>query len=51
MMTIQVTLPADLNQVDETGFVGTFLDEADDPGRVVVHDVIVAGDADEPFLG
>lgn len=49
-MTIRVTLPADVNQVDETGFVWTFLDEAGDPGRVVVHDVIVAGDADEPFL-
>ena len=40
-MTIRVTLPADLHQIDETGFVWTFLDEANDPGRVIVHDVIV----------
>ena len=49
-MSIRVTLPADVNQVDETGSVWTFLDEADEPGRVVVHDVIVAGDAVDPFL-
>lgn len=49
-MTIRVTLPADVHQIDETGFVWTFLDEAEDPARVIVDDVIVAGDADEPFM-
>lgn len=49
-MTIRVTLPADVHQIDETGFVWTFLDEADDSSRVIVDDVVVAGDADEPFL-
>jgi hypothetical protein len=49
-MTIRVTLPADVHQIDETGFVWTFLDEAEDPSRVIVDDVIVAGDADEPFM-
>jgi hypothetical protein len=49
-MTIRVTLPADVHQVDDTGHVWTFLDEAEDPARVAVGTVIVAGDSDDPFL-
>jgi hypothetical protein len=49
-MTTRVTLPADVHQIDATGFVWTFLDEADDPTRVVVDAVIVAGDGEDPFL-
>ena len=49
-MTIRVTLPADVHQSDQTGFVWTFLDEAEDPARVVVDTVIVAGDGEDPFL-
>ena len=47
---VAVTLPADVNQVDETGFVWTFLDEAAEPDRVRRGALIVAGDAVEPFL-
>ena len=49
-MTVRVTLPADVHQIDQTGFVWTFLDEAADPARVVVDAVIVAGDGEDPFL-
>jgi hypothetical protein len=49
-MTVRVTLPADVHQVDATGFVWTFLDEADEPTRVVVDALIVAGDSEDPFL-
>ena len=49
-MTTRVTLPADVHQIDATGFVWTFLDEADEPARVAVDGVIVAGDSDDPFL-
>ena len=49
-MTIRVTLPADVHQIDQTGFVWTFLDEAEDPARGVVDTVIVAGDGEDPFL-
>ncbi len=49
-MTTRVTLPADVHQIDATGFVWTFLDEADDPTRITVGGVIVAGDSDDPFL-
>lgn len=49
-MTTRVTLPADVHQIDATGYVWTFLDEADDPTRVAVGGVIVAGDSDDPFI-
>ena len=47
---IAVTLPADVQQVDETGYVWTFLDSADEPERVQPGALIVAGDPVEPFL-
>lgn len=49
-MTTRVTLPADVHQIDATGYVWTFLDEAGDPARVAVGGVIVAGDSEDPFL-
>ena len=45
-----VTLPADVNQVDETGYVWAFLSEALEPNRVRPGVLIVAGDPVEPFL-
>jgi hypothetical protein len=47
---IVVTLPADVQQIDQTGFVWAFLDEAVAPERVAVGALIVAGDSEEPFL-
>ena len=49
-MTTRVTLPADVHQIDGTGHVWTFLDEASDPARVHVGGIIVAGDTEDPFL-
>ena len=48
--TIAVTLPADVQQLDATGYVWAFLDTAAEPDRVRPGALIVAGDADEPFL-
>ena len=48
--TVRVTLPADVAQVDQTGYVWTFLDRAAEPDRVVPGVLIVAGDEEEPFL-
>ncbi len=45
-----VTLPADVNMVDETGYVWTFLHESTEPDRVFPGALIVAGDPVEPFL-
>jgi hypothetical protein len=47
---IHVTLPADPAQIDQTGYVWTFLDRAEEPERVIPGALIVAGDAEEPFL-
>ena len=47
---VVVTLPADVQQIDQSGFVWTFLDSAAEPERVEVGALVVAGDADEPFL-
>ena len=45
-----VALPADVHMIDETGYVWAMLEDANDPHRVQVGRVIVAGDSDEPFL-
>lgn len=48
--TVIVTLPVDVQQIDQTGYVWTFLDFAAEPGRVWPGALIVAGDPKEPFL-
>ncbi|HEU5085128.1 MAG TPA: hypothetical protein VFU14_17435 [Acidimicrobiales bacterium] len=48
--TVTVTLPADVQQLDATGYVWAFLDTAAEPDRVRPGALIVAGDSDEPFL-
>lgn len=45
-----MTLPADQQQIDETGYVFSFLDEAPEPDRVRPGALIVAGDEDNPFI-
>ena len=47
---VRLTLPADVAQVDQTGFVWTFLDRAAEPERVTPGNLIVAGDEEEPVL-
>jgi len=47
---VAMTLPADVNQVDETGYVWAFLGDSAEPDRVMSGAIIVAGDAIEPFL-
>lgn len=47
---VVVTLPADVQQIDQSGYVWVFLDEATEPDRVVAGALIVAGDTEEPFL-
>ena len=47
---VNVTLPGDVTQVDETGWVWALLSNAAEPERVRPGAIIVAGDAVEPFL-
>lgn len=49
-MTTRITIPADVHQIDATGLVWAFLDEADDPARISEGSVVVAGESDDPFL-
>ncbi|MGH9189427.1 MAG: hypothetical protein ACRD0Q_05280 [Acidimicrobiales bacterium] len=42
---IEVTLAADVNQIDDTGFIWTFLGEAVEPERVRLGESIVHLDA------
>ena len=46
----RVDIAADLNSEDETGFVWTFLDEADDPSLVRSGEVVVAGSTLTPAV-
>ena len=48
--SVNVTLPADANQIDETSYVWAFLSDAAEPGRVSPGSISVAGDAAQPFL-
>ena len=47
---VRITLPADVNAVDDTGHVWAFLGDASEPERVVPGAIVVAGDSVEPFL-
>lgn len=45
-----VDIPCDVQQVNGTGLVWTFLDEARDPQRVTVGAIVVTGDEVDPVL-
>lgn len=47
---VVVDVPCDVQQVDGTGFVWTFLDEARDPSKLTVGAIVVAGDEVDPVL-
>ena len=49
-MSIQIALPADVNEIDHTGFVWTYLDQAPDASLVIPGGLIVAGDAEDPVM-
>jgi hypothetical protein len=44
-------VPADVQKIDDTGCVWSFLDVAEEPERVRAGGLIAAGDPIEPFLG
>ena len=49
MIPRAVQLPADVHQIDATGYVWTFLDEAAEPDQIRVGALIQAGVDDAPF--
>jgi hypothetical protein len=48
--TVSIDVPSDLNEVDETGYVWTFLDEAPTPEIVTPGAIVTTGDEDEPAI-
>jgi len=46
----RVDIAPDLNSEDETGFVCTFLDEAEDPSIIRPGEVVVAGSPPTPAM-
>ena len=46
----EIDIPCDVQQVDETGYVWTFLDEARDASRVKQDAILIAGDTDDPVF-
>ena len=45
-----VDIRCDVQQLDESGYVWAFLDEAHDPGVISPGAIVVAGDDDEPVF-
>ena len=47
---IEIDIPCDVQQEDETGYVWVFVDEARDPSRIVEGAIVVSGDETDPVL-
>jgi hypothetical protein len=47
---VEVDIPCDVQQEDETGHVWAFLDEARDPSRIVEGAIVVSGDELDPVF-
>lgn len=50
MRVVTVDIPADMNQVDETGLVWTFMTEARDMSIVFPGAIVSTGDDEEPAV-
>lgn len=49
-IAVQIDIPCDVQQVDQTGYVWTFLDEAHDPSLILEGAIVVAADEVDPVL-
>lgn len=47
---IEIDIPCDVQQEDESGFVWAFLDEARDPSVITVGAIVIAADDQDPVL-
>lgn len=50
MSEVQIDIPCDVQQVDETGLVWAFLDEARDPSVIIPGAIVIAADDEDPVL-
>ena len=46
----RIDIAADLNALDDTGLVWTFLDEAVEPSMIAPGALVIAGDVDAPAV-
>ncbi len=49
-VTVEVDIPCDLQQEDETGYEWAFLDEAHNPFRIAKEAIAVSGDEVDPVF-
>lgn len=47
---VKIDIPCDVQQIDESGYVWTFLHEAREPERIIPGAIVVAADVDDPVL-
>ncbi|HWL45415.1 MAG TPA: hypothetical protein VNQ73_20905 [Ilumatobacter sp.] len=47
---MNVTIKADVQSIDETGYVWTYLSDASEPERIAAGAVVIAGDDDGPVM-
>jgi hypothetical protein len=47
---IQLDIPCDVQQIDETGFVWTFLDKARDTSLITPGAIVISADEEDPVL-
>ncbi len=47
---VQIDIPCDIQQADETGFVWTFLDEAHDPSLITEGAIVIGASDVDPVL-
>ena len=48
--TVKIDIRCDVQQIDDTGFVWTFLDEAREPSLVRVGAILIAADEVDPVV-
>ena len=47
---VEIDIPCDVQQVDDSGYVWAFLDEARDPGLIGEGGIVIASDEVDPVL-
>jgi hypothetical protein len=47
---VLVDIPCDVQQIDETGYVWTFLEEARDPSLITEGAIVIAADEVDPVI-
>lgn len=47
---IEIDIPCDVQQEDETGYVWAFLDEARDPAVITPGAIVIASDTEDPVF-